>query len=107
MLSGQFAFSLAPSNVIIRHRGLTTTDGPTLYRRLSLHWLAQLCSDYGAPLFGAELRPPILRTSTVLPIAGLGMARRLSMPARAPDIASLLPRRIVRGRREHCRYSAR
>jgi hypothetical protein len=29
---------LPPSNVIIRHRGLTTADAPTLYHHLGLHW---------------------------------------------------------------------
>src|SRR6266446_6943143 len=48
----QFACSFAPSNVIIRHRGLTAADAPTLYRDLSLYRLAQLCSDDGAPLLG-------------------------------------------------------
>ena len=103
----QFACSLAPSNVIVRHRGLTAADAPTLYRVLSLYRLAQLCSDDGAPLLGAELRPPILRTSIVIPIAGLRMVPRLSTPVRAPDIASAPPRRIARGRREHCRCSVR
>src|SRR5258707_14216676 len=102
----QFACSFAPSNVIVRHRVLTAADAPTLYRDLSLYRLAQLCSDDGAPLLGAELRPPILRTSIVIPIAGLRMARCLSIPAPAPDIASTPPRRIARGRRGHCPFKA-
>jgi hypothetical protein len=36
---------VAPSNVITRHRSLTATHGPMLYRYLSRNWLAQLCSD--------------------------------------------------------------
>jgi hypothetical protein len=43
--------SVAPPNVITRHRSFTPTDDATLYRDLSLHRLAQLCPEQ-APLLG-------------------------------------------------------